>query len=499
MIAGHRISGHHWILDAAARADRRCRSVICTGLALALLCSLILGSTGVATAMAQGPASFTEGFIDLPTLGSANASVRDTWLDRAKETGATAVRFSIEWSAIAPKRLTRRFRPADPGDRRYGWDDLDAVLRDATTRGLNVLLTIYDAPLWAQGKDRPRSSGPGSWKPSPRALGAFAHALAARYSGTFPDPVHPGATLPRVRWFQAWNEPNLPLYLAPQWIRSKDGSFLPASPGIYREMLNAVYKNVKAAQPDAYVLSAGTEAYGDPPGAGRMPPTLFMSELLCLQDRSLRPEPCPHPAHFDAVDHHPYAALPTYKAANPADISVGDLARLERIVRVAERSGRALPRGPKPLWITEIGWGTRPPNPHGIAPDTQTRYLALAFYTLWRQGVDHVFWFTLRDSGHAFGGGGGLYFGNGDPKPATAAFRFPFVAVRAGRQTLTLWGRAPLAGTVSIEREVANAWQLVVQLQTTPGGVFHATRALGRHVTLRAVQGAVSSPPWTTG
>lgn len=70
------------------------------------------------------------------------------------------------------------------------------------------MFTIYSAPDYAEGADRPATATPGSWRPDPAAFGAFAEAVARRYSGA--------NGLPRVRYFEAWNEPNLDVYLAPQ-------------------------------------------------------------------------------------------------------------------------------------------------------------------------------------------------------------------------------------------------------------------------------------------
>ena len=57
----------------------------------------------------------------------------------------------------------------------------------------------------------------------------------------------PGAFLPRVRYWQPWNEPNLSYYLAPQWTRA-GGRWVAASPVIYRGLLNAVYGRSSACR-----------------------------------------------------------------------------------------------------------------------------------------------------------------------------------------------------------------------------------------------------------
>ena len=48
-------------------------------------------------------------------------------------------------------------------------------------------------------------------------LREFAYAAATRYSGTYVRAD--GVVLPRVRYWTAWNEPNLQIGLIPQWRR----------------------------------------------------------------------------------------------------------------------------------------------------------------------------------------------------------------------------------------------------------------------------------------
>jgi hypothetical protein len=485
---------------------RRRRGAVILAAAVSGLLLLMIPVHPAAAAL-PGPSTLNEGFIDLPMLESSSSALRTRWLGAARTTGASIVRLDVDWAGIAPVHLSRAFHPADPASRSYYWDILDGAVRTASADGLQVLLTFYNTPSWAEGPGRPRNAWFGSWRPNVHALATFARVVARRYDGRFPDPLQPGRFLPNVTLFQAWNEPNLPNYLSPQWVRGRHGGWIAESPLLYRPMLNAVYTTIKATRPDATVLSAGTSPYGSLPSSSNvssMAPVLFLRELLCLHTTALHPEPCPHPAHFDGFDTHPYSALPTSHASAADDVSVPDLGKLQRVVHAALSSGRLLPAGPKPLWVTEIGWGTKPPNPNGISQSLQARYLELAFYEIWRQGVSHVLWFTLRDSGTSsqfFGGGGGVFFADGQAKLATTAFSFPFVAVRGGGSgaTLTLWGHAPQAGSVIIQQRAGGGWANLTQLQTTAGGIFYARHPLSGHPGLRAVQGAAVSPVWSTG
>ena len=143
--------------------------------------------------------------------------------------------------------------------------------------------------------------------------------------------------------------------------------------------------------------------------------------------------------------------------------------------------------GPKSIWETELDWGSNPPESGGISLGQQASYLEQAFYELWRQGVGHVFWFLIRDFPYPYNAGGGVYSGNGTPKPAATAFLFPFVAIRdAKHRMVTIWGRSPKPGPVVVQVQTSGTWRPLLRLRTTGGGVFYSRRQLGHHLVLRA-------------
>jgi hypothetical protein len=483
-------------IDSARRLLQRRLAVRLLGL-LAVLVAMLMLVPPPAAAL-PGPASFTTGLVDDPLFAFSSGPLRSLWLARARALGSTSVRIEVFWNRVAPEWLLPGFRPSNPADPRYNWSAVDAAVRAAAAHQQVVVLLLKTAPPWAEGPNRPRKANPGTWLPNPTAYAAFARAAAVRYSGRFRDQLHHGRTLPRVRYFQAWNEVNLPRYLMPQWAAGPGGSLVPVSPVIYRAMLNAFYGAVKSAVPDDVVLAGGTSPYGDAPGTGqnRMYPMLFYRELFCLT-QALHPKACPGgPPEFDVLDHHPYGLTPINHAHTADNVSLADIGKIWRVLHAAERFGLAQPAGPKSLWVTELDWTSIPPD----SPAIQARYLALGFYELWLQGVSHVFWFSLRDpvgDPNSFSASG-LYRGDGSAKPAAAAFRFPFVALRdAG--LLTVWGLAPAAGTVEIEARTGYGWQPMFWVQTTAGRVFYAQRGIGARLQLRAVIGGIASPVYDTG
>lgn len=408
----------------------------------------------------------------------------------------------MDWAGAAPATRPAGFDAANPADSAYNWSGLDAVVRALAASGLTVVLTIADAPAWAEGPGMPRGATAGAWRPDPVAFGQFATAIATRYSGSFPDPSTPGAMLPRVADWQAWDEPNLAIHLAPQWIRH-GRTFEPASPAIYRALLNAFYTAVKAVHADNVVITGAMAPYGDlAPGGQRMAPAEFVRDLLCLGGQALVSEPCPDPAHFDALAANPYeVGSPTTPALNRDDVSAPDLGKLTRVVSAALARGRLLPRIAKQLWVTEFGYDTKPPNPNGVPVATEARWLEEALYVFWRQGVDTVAWYLIVDEPPIPNYGStwqsGLYLLNGTAKPALRAYRFPFVVEPSGHALLA-WGRAPAAGTVRVEERSGGSWTVLASAQIAAGSVFEGDISATGHATFRAVLGSESSLAWRT-
>ncbi len=230
-------------------------------------------------------------------------------------------------------------------------------------------------------------------------------------------------------------------------------------------MLTAFYLGVKSVRRAALVVTAGTAPFGDPlPNGHRIMPARFVRELLCQRTVKgrLRATKLLVAPRFDVLAHHPYSVgAPTRRALNADDVSIPDIRKLTKILRAAERSHRALPRKRHRLWVTEVSYDSSPPDPDGVPLATHARYLEQAFYVLWRQGVDTITWFQVRDSrpqpSYAASNQSGIYFADGRAKPARTAFRFPLVAERAWRRSLRVWGRSPVTGMLRIERRAGTA------------------------------------------
>ena len=474
---------------AGRRPPRRTAiRIAALGLIGALSASLLLVAV-VPSAHAAPRKGLSLGFMD-GVYRSTDPAERALWLDRTVAVGADSVTLLASWRSIAGEEPADPASPADPA---YEWSRLDAAVRDATARGLRVMITINQAPAWAEGPNRDPDAPNGSWKPSPPKLAQFARAIATRFSGSFPDPAVPGATLPRVSEWQVWAEPNGRTVLTPQWERAK-GRLRMFSPVHYRKMLNAAYAAIKAVARSNLVIAAGTAPFGDYVRGGfgaRIPPVRFWRELFCLRNRKSR-KGCP--VRADVVAHNPLGAFgglgPWKHAPQNDDVLIPDMKKLAGVVRAARRHKTIRPGGRKPLWVTELLWETNPPDPSGVSPALQAQYLSDSLYLLWRQGVSEVHWVQIEDDP----GGilqSGLYFENGEPKPSRQAFRFPFSAERRRGRT-TVWGITPSPGQVQIQRQSGGGWVTIKTLRAGSSGVFTG-KVPGSGAELRAAAGGETS------
>lgn len=462
----------------AGRANRR------LGLALAGLAALVVLATSRDAEAARGlDLGLTDGM-----YASANADQRTVWLDRTRDAGASHVLLNAIWRVIAPPTRPAGFDARDPANPAYAWGTLDSAVRDAQSHGLDVSILVGQAPDWAEGPHRPSAerAPQGTWKPNPAAIRDFAVAIATRYSGSFVDPnALLGGPLPRVTRFQLWAEPNLSVYLTPQW---KDKQ--PKSAGHYRAMLNAFYEGINAANPAALVITGGTAPYGDPGRRGkRVQPGIFWRSLVS------------EPVRFDIAATNPInVGAPTRHAANREDISTPDIGKLSKILR---KGRRQIQPGNPPIWATEVWWDSRPPDPGGIGLRQHARWLAQSFYVLWRQGVRSVTWFLIRDQ--ARGGNfaatvqSGLYFRDGRAKPALRAFRFPFVGDRLSSSKVRVWGEAPRPGKVKVERKRGGGWTKIKRFHAGSNRVFTGTVHLRGEAQIRAVGSGETSLVWKQG
>jgi hypothetical protein len=487
----------------------------------------------------------TRGVSDGIPLLSEEARVRELELTRIRDTGARTARIPVSWREFVAAAPPSGFQARDPASPAYRFARLDASVKSVRVAGLEPLLVIAHAPAFAEAPHRWPYAYLGSWAPNPTAIEEFAAALARRYDGSFPDPATPGRMLPRVRLFQAWNEPNLARYLAPQWVAA-DGRWRVFSPLLYRQLLNAFYAGVKSVQPADVVVAAGVAPNGEPAGEGRIAPVTFLREMLCLPagpSASSHPTarrssavshmsgvPCPDPPHFDVLAFHPLSVGdPDLPAASSLDVSISDAAKITGLLKQAEREGTALPAGIKPMWVTELNWESAPQASGGVPDRLQASWISRALHRLWVAGVGLVDWQFLVDPYPAervntpTGGiveyqrPAGLYSagagGNPEtalPKPFLRGFTFPFDPLRMDRRHVRVWALLMRPGQpVLLQRQGRSRqrrgrtqgqtdtrpWRTIARLHTDNDGVLNVLVSLRGAAHLRLESGTLSSAP----
>ena len=436
---------------------------------------LSIAATAGAEPSFAADASFQLGIHD---PGSENGDALP--FDRQRDSGASISRITIFWSQIiGGTEKPAGFEPRNPADPNYDWSKLDRFVLAAKSRGIEPLVTTYWAPDWAEAARRPKNAHAGTWMPDHKEYADFLHAMAMRYSGEFVDPRNPGLPLPRVRYFQIWNEPNFGQYLT--------ASSKARIPIHYAKLLNAGYDSLKAVHADNTVVTAGLGPFGNNGYATDVDPQVFMRSVLCLTGkggRKLRDKAgCKVPkAKFDVWAQHPYTfgGEPTSRAGSPDGASIGNMPDIKRTLDFAVRSRNVVPAGRKQLWVTEFAWFVNPPGLQrdgrqlGATPAKQAQLLSESAYRLWRLKFRALVWYSLVDL-HDFPVG--LYFGQGadaKPRPVLDAFRFPFYADES-RKRLLVWGIVGRGGKtkVRIERRSGNTWRPAGEVTTKADGLFN--------------------------
>lgn len=290
----------------------------------------------------------------------------------ARELKAGWVRLFADWEALEPSR----------GHYSGHYAALIDTIRSAKAAGRKVLVVAVRAPRWASGAD-------GGITPPKRAsdYARFVRGLIARTGGT-------------VDAWEIWNEADD----AAWWKRP--------SARRYTRLLRVAYREIKRADPDATVVTAGLVGND----------YRFVRNMYRAGARG----------SFDAIGVHTDTACLTA----PPDFSYRERdGRLGRYAfttyREVHREMRRYRDGHKRIWMTELGWMTTPGTCRtgmragkvaaGVSEEQQARFLTQAYRCLATDGlVDVGIWFSLQDVDPSIRYG--LFGDGGNRKPSAAAF-----------------------------------------------------------------------------
>jgi hypothetical protein len=324
------------------------------------------------------------------------------------------------------------------------------VLDALHARGIPTLVTLYGSPRWANGG--------GAYAHLPRTgFGNFAYAASKRF--------------PWVHLWTAWNEPNNRTFA------------VPVSPSLYvRNVLNPAYAALHEASSANRVAGGVTSPRKAPSG---MAPLAYMKGMRAAH------------ARLDAYAQNPYPVdrgeTPTSSPCSACDSFT--MARLPFI-----RANVTKYFGAKPLWLTEYGYQTNPPDRLlGVSYAKQALYIGEAALRVWQQsGVTILISFLIRDEPSLGGWQSGLFTAGGTAKLSYHAFPLPLAQVRRSGASVVLWGQVrPGTGrrVYAIQRATTAGWKTVGgTARTGPGGTFLRTLALPRGARIRLWAPTVASP-----
>jgi hypothetical protein len=385
--------------------------------------------------------------------------------------GASIIRVDTRWDVVATRRPAN---PKDPNDPAYNWAAYDPIVDAAAERGVRVLMTVWGTPAWAADPAVPKSTRFADYTRRPAKAGDygnFAHALAARYT-------------PRgVRDWEIWNEPNIPMFLRPQF-RKQGKKWVPASPATYSALAKSFYANVKMIDKGSRIAGLVTAPAGDqcpsscPTGPnGRVTPSAF---LAAIAKPGLRPP-------MNVVSHHPYP-ITTPRNTNFPGSSYIDLYNIDRFQREIDRTYL---RGKK-IWLTEFGFSTTKVAEYSLAVSEaqQAQYLQDAYRRVRpNKRIGMFVWYFLQDNG---AWGSGLLRQDGVWKPSAEVFSIPMSPLSPG--AIRPGGKATLVGQVrtarqptqvTITRRDGDGWVAVATVATGKDGSFAANVAPGSTTTYR--------------
>lgn len=296
------------------------------------------------------------------------------------------VRWGFRWDDVQPT----------PGT--YRWDVTDDTIGALANRGIRVLPVLTGTPVWAG----PRFGAPPVKTRLARdAWRSFLKAAAHRYGPggrywtnpkLYRDRYPDGSKRPIKTW-QVWNEQNI--RGGRQRVRIRP----------YRRLVRISHDAIVAANPHARILLGGM------PGYIRTRAWVYLNKLY--QHRGFKRK-------FDGVALHPYSP-------DVAHVLI-QIRQMRRVMQKHHDAGA-------PLWITELGWGSKHPStgqPINKGRKGQKLLLKATFPLLKRYhrrwNLRHAFWFRWRDpppgtGGCTFCSSSGLFQYRQKPKPAWRAFK----------------------------------------------------------------------------
>ena len=313
-----------------------------------------------------------------------------------KEAGFDWVKFQARWEQLEPTQGN------------ILWSNVDYIVNAANDAGVKLLFSVVTAPNWARIGQNLAVHGPPN---NPSTYASFVSALAKRYKG-------------KITAYEIWNEQNLDR----EW-----GGPSRQNAANYVTLLKAAYQAVKAADPQAKVITGALTPAGNVniPSLGGLLARDDVEYLQEMYGAGMK-------GYFDAVAVHPsgFNNAPDLDPLDPAVLVRPGSFKQHRsfYFRNYERYGEVMVQqgdGDKALWFTEFGWasGCNAGNEWAYANENteqdQASYLVKAYEIARKSGyVGPMFIWNLNFPGSdeakcAFA----LLKPDGSPRPAYTSLK----------------------------------------------------------------------------
>jgi len=282
------------------------------------------------------------------------------------------VRDYSKWRWLEPEKDQYHFTNA------LGYMNYDAWYRALDSQGIKSLFVVQQTPAWVMGKDSsfaPSSGQDGLHPDQYTDAASFFYQLAARYG-------HRKTEAARLRTPDKLS--GLRLMDAIEVYNEPDGHWgAHMSLQQYAALLNAAYDGnsdsmkgqygIKAADPDMLVSIGGL--------TGNLQ---SLEKIVAYAGR----------APFDIINAHYYTFR---KVRENLRVSVApEWSSLVPDMKEMVAWSRQHAPG-KPIWLTEIGWDTKPYNPESVTQQEAANYLIRSYLLALGTGVQKCFWFMYSD------------------------------------------------------------------------------------------------------
>ncbi len=263
------------------------------------------------------------------------------------------------------------------------------------------------------------------------------------------------------------NEPNLPLFLKPQFKGRRS-----VSGRIYRELFLSAQRGLEQTGHGSDPLLIGETSPG--PGRTGTDVITFMRGVFCLNAKFKRQGGCER-IDADGWAQHPYDPDNAPFEEDDSLINLATIGELTQALNKAKRAGAVTRR--LPIYVTEYGVESVPDRKFGVSQLRQAEYIGISEFLMYRNGRIRTFgqYLMQDDKGNAqINFQTGLRFSSGAEKAAYDAFPIALVAQRVTKEkkTVKLWGHVrPTNSSVQVTVR-AKPGGVVKRIRTNASGYF---------------------------